>query len=420
MAEPAGIFIEVSIDEKGVKKILNHKFEEAKFGKKLGYYFSELLFNRINDPTNVFLFNYNKKEQKCFIAYLLNHFSEAGISHFPKILTIINTFRHPDSDAHAVVMTTFPEALWGYEIAEEVHKIPPKNISQDMIDHLSSKFWTFSENNDFPEPQKAINKRNYFYKNFKNYYKKYLAYIEETLKPQRIATATKEEPYRLINNFYTYGNKVYEFRDYTNQIIELPKADPLTFGARGYLADKNYVYACRLTPDSPTNDLPGGRNNPKAIWEWYIVEGIHGGSYEYIKEKWDTIYFRDKDNIFYGLKKVEDADRNSFEYLDFCFGRDKNQVFFCDRIIPINTNDFELNANGFIYDRQNIFHYGNQIPLDAQTFKVLECKKGTYKGVGINGHPSTGTFVLEDKNGKYEYNRDWEGEKVKRITEYKN
>lgn len=428
MAEPAGIFIEIDVDEKGVKKILNHKFEDAKFGKKLGYYFSELLFDRIENPANVFLFNYDKKNGKCFIAYLLDHFEEDAISNFPKILEILSKSKVVSKKNYAVVMTTFPNVLYGYEITDTVQKIPPNKVSKNSVTDLFEKFWSFSTNNDFPEPQQAFNKRNYFYKNFKNYYTKYLSYIEERLKPQRIAEATKENPYRLFQDFYTYENKVFEFRGYTNQIIELPNADPLTFGSRGYCADKNHVYNLRLAKNLPPKDIKqknGTTNNPKAIWEWYIVEGIDGGSYEYIKEKWDTLYFRDKNSIFYGLEKIQEADRDSFEYLTFAFGRDKNHVFFRDKIIPINTNHFKLQINGFIYDKKNIFHYESQLFLDAETFKVIEHKEGTNSGVVISGlegnkaAPVNGTFILEDKNGKYEYNADWKEEKLKLITSYK-
>ncbi len=423
MAESTGIFIEVDLDENVVKKLLNQKFENAPFGKKLGYYFSELLYDRNNNPEKVFIFHYDKKEQKCFIAYLMNYFNEVDISHFPKILEMMSTLKNTNTTNYAVVMTTFPEVLWGYKITKGVNRLLAENIPQDKVAFLSEKFWSFSENNDFPEPQKALKKRGYFYKSFKNYYKKYLAYVEESLKPQKIAKATKENPYHLFDEFYTYDYKVYEFRTYTNQVIELPKADPLSFRNVAHVkADKNFVFKQKLAVNSPPKSIKKGNftvNNPKAIWEWHIVDGVHGGSFEYIKEKWDTIYYRDKDNIFYGLKKIA-ADRNTFEYLDFCFGRDKNHVFCYDSIIPIDTNSCELSKNGFICDQENIFHFDNQIPLDAKTFKVLECIKGTYKGVGANGHPINGTFVLEDKYGKYEYNKDWEQEKIKLITNKPN
>ena len=59
MAEPTGILIEIEIDEKGIKKLLNHKFEKASYNKKLGYYFCELLHDCNFNPDNVFIFNYN-------------------------------------------------------------------------------------------------------------------------------------------------------------------------------------------------------------------------------------------------------------------------------------------------------------------------------------------------------------------------
>ena len=91
MAEPIGFFINIDIEEDNVKKLLNQKFKEAKFGGKLGYYFSELLYGSFANTTeSIFVFNYNKKKQTCFIAYLMNHFTEDDFALLPKVLEIIN------------------------------------------------------------------------------------------------------------------------------------------------------------------------------------------------------------------------------------------------------------------------------------------------------------------------------------------
>lgn len=413
MAESIGIFIEINIDEKDVKRLLNHKFEEAQFGNKLGYYFSELLYNTQREAGNVFIFNYDKKLQKCFIAYLINHFNEKDLSLFPKIFEIMSGLKIPDTIDYGIVASTYPEVLWAYKImGNKVEKISSEKTPENIVVHLSEKFWSFSTNNDFPEPQKALNERNYFYKNFKNYYTKYLGYIEEIEKPSKIAKATKENPYHLFNEFYTYDLKVYEHKSYTRQIIELPKADPLTLrSVAGIIADKNHAYICRLAAGSPPNVVDHGKyttNNPNSVWEWIIAEGVHGGSLTYVKEKWNTVYWKDKYAVFHSLKKVEDADVTSFVYLDFCFGKDKNHVFYLDKIIPIDVNNFILNKNGFIYDNENIFHYQHKIPLDAKSFKVL-----TYES---EVNPFMGTFILEDKNGKYEYNILWKDKLIKPLS----
>lgn len=109
MAEPTGILIEVEIDETSIKKLLNHKFENASYGKKLGYYFCELLYNCNSEPANIFIFNYNAKTKKCFIAYMLNHFEKSLIEPFQSVLQIISLLKDASTTDYAIVTTTFPE-----------------------------------------------------------------------------------------------------------------------------------------------------------------------------------------------------------------------------------------------------------------------------------------------------------------------
>lgn len=62
MAEPTGIFIDIKIDEMDLKRLLNQKFVKARFGNKLGYYFSELLYRSyMNESDSASIFNYDKK-----------------------------------------------------------------------------------------------------------------------------------------------------------------------------------------------------------------------------------------------------------------------------------------------------------------------------------------------------------------------
>lgn len=98
------------------------------------------------------------------------------------------------------------------------------------------------------------------------------------------------------------------------------------------------------------------------------------------------------------MTKLEQADSKTFEYLDFCFGKDLNHIFYLDKVIPIDRNNFILDKNGFIYDDKNIVHFQHQILIDVKTFKVIEYQSSS--------NPFIGTFILEDKNGQYEYNRN--------------
>lgn len=412
MAEPTGFFTEVEIEEQALNKLLNHPFPAADFKPKVGYFFSGLLYETKVDPSNVFIFSYDKKNKKCFMAYLLNHFGEDMIRPFNDLFDVLCALKSQKSTEYALVATTYPEVLHAFELTKSGAKEgPPDVVPPEVVEHLSNKFWSFSEGNTFPSVEKALNKRNYFYKNFKNYYKRYLGFIEEKEKPDKIAKATKESPFKLFGSFFSYDGKVFEFRNHTNQVIEIPQADPLTFrDVSGIKADKNHVYLPRLAQGSPPARV-GGRNNPDAVWEYYIVEGMDGASFNYVKEKWDTIYWKDKNAVYVyrnkQLIKVEGADSKTFKYLDFCYGKDKNQLFYYEKGLPVNPNDYTLNKNGFLFDDEHVFHYANRLPLHAPTFKVLK--------YGSTVNPHMGTFVLEDKNGTYEYNRDWPENKLKRL-----
>ncbi len=217
---------------------------------------------------------------------------------------------------------------------------------------------------------------------------------------KKIREATEENPYLLIEDrfttIYTYDNKVY---DCSYKKIEIPNADPysLMIMKSGIIKDKDNVFNSRLAPNSPPATIKteiGTINNPNAIYEYYSIPEIDSNSFEEIKEKYDTIYYRDKNSIFYDFKKIEKADRNSFEYLDFCYGKDKNFIFCRDKIIDINVNDFFIDRYGFIYDKNNIYYYENQIFLDIETFQVLGNERG-----------SNNIFILKDKNGEFFYNK---------------
>lgn len=238
--------------------------------------------------------------------------------------------------------------------------------------------------------------------------------MEEIEKPKKIAKATKENPYFLFDDLYTYDKSVF----YKNKtFIEIPSANPFTLRKirHDIIADETNVFIQRIASDSPSQSRG---NILESIWRYQIIKGVDGKSFKPLKYKYETTYWKDKYAIYYGkelggfeLIKLEQADQESFEELNFGYGKDKNHVFFCGKIIPINIKHFNLNKNGFIYDDRNIFHYQQQIPLDAKTFKVIEYESET--------NPFMGTFTLEDKSGKYKYNRDWKDETIKLIIKYK-
>lgn len=416
MAEPTGIILEINLKEAEIKQLLNQKYDDLTFGKKLGYFFSKLLYDATLDSSNTFIFNYDKKTNTLFVAWMLNHFEKELLKPFIKVLKIISTVKSNNTEDFAIVTTTYPEILEGYKVSKnKIGKIAKTHIPNEVVNKLIDKFWSFANKNEFPDPSIALNKRNYYYKNFKNYYKKYLLHIEETEKPKKIANATKDEPFHLFDKFYSFGNKVFEFRNFTNQVIEIPTADPLTFrNVSGIYADKSNVYLSRLAANSPPNINPktGRGNNPNAIWEYYIVEGVNGKHFNYVGIKYDTIYWKDNYSIYtYNrnnrvLQKIENVDISTFEYLKFTYGKDKNHLYCNEQILYINPTNYTIDNNGFIYDDCHVYHFENKLLLHAATFKVLKTERTKQFGFP--------NFYLADKNGTYIYNRKWDGVKLKK------
>ena len=140
---------------------------------------------------------------------------------------------------------------------------------------------------------------------------------------------------------------------------------------------------------------------------------------------WEN-YFRDKTNVYYenelykmDLKKIEGADRNSFEILNSEFSKDKNNVYYYgNKIKGISPDGFEFIGNEFVFknhedfisflkDKNNVYYLKGKIgkekyeivPLnfDSKSFKYSN--KGFYELTNLN---YTGYF--QDKNGVYYFN----------------
>ena len=110
----------------------------------------------------------------------------------------------------------------------------------------------------------------------------------------------------------------------------------------------------------------------------------------------EYLFTKDKNHIYLEEKVLLEADVRTFKVIDFAYGKDKSNVYYRDKIIPINPTEYKIDKHGFIRDKNNIFHYEEKIEMNAITFKVLKYENDV--------NPFIGVFVLEDKNGIYEYN----------------
>jgi hypothetical protein len=234
-------------------------------------------------------------------------------------------------------------------------------------------------------------------------------------KSEEIDNATSSKPYLLFDNFYTYENKVFEINSNKELQYEIPNADPLTFRKEGKVfADKNYVFTKRPRNRSDFN-FPDKNIIIRILnifWEYIILDNIDGKSFIYFNENKQVKYYKDLNNVYIesghlgypSLKKVEIADVNTFECMDFSYAKDRNHVFFKDKVININPEKCKVNINRFIWDTENIYHYDTKIPLDAKTFEVLSYESKV--------NPYLGKIILRDKNGQYEFSRSWQSKNI--------
>ena len=414
MTEPKGIIFEATISEKALGKFLHHQIlpaprengdqsQPAIVGDKVVHFLAKTLYQCENNTTGVFLLNYIDKKKRLFCAFMHKDGKEELITPFYEILKILSFYKESDTPDYAIITSLMPEVSEGYKILNnKVEEILSQNLKSDVISPLLDKFWSFMIDNDFPEPAKAFKKSNYYYKPFQKEYEKHIRLQEEIERPARIAKATKENPYYLFDSFYSYEYKVFDF---SRKEAEISEADPLTFKKAGKIfLDKERVFARKLI----NKGLPVTMQNltdPETHWEYFIIPGIDAASFTPVKERWDTLFWKDKHHVYiettevdYPFREIELADVATFEYLAFCFGKDKDHIFYKNEIIDIDPQCFHLDKHGFISDRNNIYHYENKINLDPATFTIIS--------VESLQNPFLGTFILGDKNGSYEYEQN--------------
>lgn len=400
MAEPAGIAFKLNISETDLNNFLKCKQASTEnfieIGEnehktnpknKVSQFMAELLYSCNNQSQNVFLFQYNTEKKELFFAYILNYnwtyYANAVLS----ILKQASTFQDLQKENYALCFSPISFDFYSAFSFQKGNTINRKqDIANSLLQEYIDEVWFhFDKKADcFPEPAKAIRKKNYFYRTIILAYKKYLKIIEEQEKPEKIRKATTSNPFCLFDWIYTWEGKIYNCLYGTDIPIEFLHADPLTFKKVGSVyADKNYVYKCSF--DNIVNN------------SYCFEKGIDGATYQVIGgNSMEYLFTKDKNHIYLEEKVLLEADVRTFKVIDFAYGKDKSNVYYRDKIIPINPTEYKIDKHGFIRDKNNIFHYEEKIEMNAITFKVLKYENDV--------NPFIGVFVLEDKNGIYEYN----------------
>ena len=213
-------------------------------------------------------------------------------------------------------------------------------------------------------------------------------------------------------NVYYAGRKLNDISSAGFKVTRLVNRPNLPIN---FLNDNKNIYKLIAVFDEETGELKSVKTavvkNPKVDSKTFEV-------FDY----WEN-YFRDKTNVYYenelykiGLKKIENADRNSFTILNSEFSKDKNNVYYYgNKIKGISPDGFEFVGNEFIFenredflsflkDKNNVYYLKGKIgkekyeivPLnfDSKTFKYSN--NGFYELINSNY-----TSYFQDKNGVY-------------------
>src|SRR5690606_16552379 len=141
------------------------------------------------------------------------------------------------------------------------------------------------------------------------------------------------ESFKLLDNGYAKDKfQVY----FTDSIVD--GADPATFISHEYAdaRDKNYCYSGRRRldiKDCGSYTLLQGWYSKDKFFVYYkgdIVVNADPGSIDFIT---GSVWVRDNKSYFYEGKQVNFVDYNSFQYLDYNYAKDKNNVYYNNEII---------------------------------------------------------------------------------------
>ena len=213
-------------------------------------------------------------------------------------------------------------------------------------------------------------------------------------------------------NVYYAGRKLNDISSAGFKVTRLVNRPNLPVN---FLNDNKNIYKLIAVFDEETGELKSVKTavvkNPKVDSKTFETFSYSGN------------YFRDKNNVYYenelykmGLKKIEGADRNSFEILNSEFSKDKNNVYYYgNKMKGISPDGFEFVGNEFIFenredfisflkDKNNVYYLKGKIgkekyeiiPLnfDSKTFKYSN--NGFYELINSNY-----TSYFQDKNGVY-------------------
>ena len=160
----------------------------------------------------------------------------------------------------------------------------------------------------------------------------------------------------------------------------------------GYIKEKNTIYFTDETTEPEKKE---------------IVKNVDFRTFKIFEE--DDDFARDKNNIYYKNKKVENVDVNSFQVEDFYFAKDKNNTFYISNDGLMKIKGFrpegsyaivQLFVPALLINKYGIYmaKYEND-EIVAKSIKPKEMDMDTLEVV--TSEESFAVFYLKDKNNVY-------------------
>ena len=297
------------------------------------------------------------------------------------------------------IMTTSKIIVYGKD-DENVYVITPDDAPGNIriIENADKDTFEVMENNRYSKDKNNI----YYLGNYG------IVKLEDVDKASFVISEDFPFSYDRKNVYYT-GKKVDGVTSAGLKVIRRPN-EPINF-----ISDNKNLYRLVEIFDENNRELKSVKavavKNPKVDFKTFEIF-----------DEWPN-YFHDKNNVYYEnklyqipLKKIEEADRNSFTLLNSEFSKDnKNVYYYGNKIKDLNSEEFEFLGNSFIKDLDIVYFLKNKdkayvlkteigketyeiVPLnvDTKTFKYSNADAYTN---GLTTAESNG--YLQDKNGVY-------------------
>ena len=297
------------------------------------------------------------------------------------------------------IMTTSKIIVYGKN-DENVYVVTPDDAPENIriIENADKDTFEVMENNRYSKDKNNI----YYLGNYG------IVKLEDVDRVSFIISEQFPFSYDRKNVYYA-GKKVDGVTSAGLKVIRRPN-EPINF-----ISDNKNLYRLVEIFDENNSELKSVKavavKNPKVDFKTFEIF-----------DEWPN-YFHDKNNVYYEnklyqipLKKIEEADRNSFTLLNSEFSKDnKNVYYYGNKIKDLNSEKFEFEGNNFIKDLDIVYFLKNKdkayalkteigketyeiVPLnvDTKTFKYSNADAYTN---GLTTAESNG--YLQDKNGVY-------------------